>query len=94
MLALCALCAILQLLFSKEGHTMNEEYNELLLKLINVQDALATALLEITAKTQACAVQEEDIGEISDSAYSDVVAMLKQLNRDYCVKTLAEDATA
>ena len=59
--------------------------------LVKIKDA-AQALLDTAMQLNALLVEEGDIADISNDAYSDLVAMLKTLSKDYDVTVMAEDA--
>lgn len=59
--------------------------------LTKIKDA-AQALLGTAMQLNALLVEEGDVADISNDAYSDLVAMLKTLRKDYDITCMAEDA--
>lgn len=59
--------------------------------LVKIKDA-AQALLDTAMQLNALLVDEGDVADISNDAYSDLVAMLKTLSKDYDITCMAEDA--
>ena len=59
--------------------------------LVKIKDA-AQALLGTAMQLNALLVDEGDVADISNDAYSDLVAMLKTLSKDYDIACMAEDA--
>ena len=68
---------------------MNER-TEILTKIATARKILEAAAAEL----RLLETSKGDIGEISDDAFRELVAMMHELNTDYCVETLAQDALA